>query len=77
MPKKPAPTGRDAKDELMAQARQIASSEHAMGFMGVVRLMESRGVDTAPLRIWAGAKDRDEIDRMCAKFRTSQPKARR
>lgn len=56
----------------MAQAREVAAKGACMGFKDVAQVMGEEG---KMLRLWAGASERDEIDRICGKAR--QPMRRR
>jgi hypothetical protein len=68
--------GRAGKDALMPKAREFAASGACHGWAHVLQTMEEHGLDTALLRIWASATDKDEIDRMCARMRTTHSKRR-
>lgn len=62
-------SGRGAKDALMPALRERAASGAFTGWAQVLEAMERAGEDTAMLRIWATAKDRSEIDRLCGRAR--------
>jgi len=60
-PKKP--TLRAHKEALMKQAREIALKGECMGFEDVRQRLERE--PALILKLWATARDRDEIDRLC------------
>lgn len=64
--------GRAGKDALMPKARALAGSGMCTGWLQVLEAMERVGLDTALLRIWATARDKDEIDRLCARARVDR-----
>jgi hypothetical protein len=66
------PTGRAALPAIMERARAVAAKGLCAGFNDVARAL---GDDGKTLRLWAGASERDEIDRLCAKVR--EPTRRR
>jgi hypothetical protein len=63
--------GRAGKDALMPKARSIAGSGMCAGWLQVLDTLERVGFDTVLLRIWATARDKDEIDRLCARARAA------
>lgn len=64
-------SGRAGKDALMPKARSVATSGACSGWLQVLTLLERLGTDTALLRIWATAGDKDEIDRLCRQARSA------
>lgn len=69
-------TGRAGKDVLMPKARAVATSGACSGWIQVLNALEGLGVDTALLRIWSTASDKDEIDRLCRRARSATAKRR-
>lgn len=69
-------TGRAGKDTLMPKARAVATSGSCAGWIQVLNTLEGLSVDTALLRIWATASDKDEIDRLCRRARSASAKRR-
>lgn len=65
-------TGRAAVPALMERAREVARKGLCIGFKDVAQAL---GDDGRLLRLWAGATERDEIDRLCSKAR--EPMRRR
>jgi hypothetical protein len=63
--------GRAGKDALMPRARAFAGSGLCTGWLQVLDTLERVGFDTALLRIWATARDKDEIDRLCVRARAA------
>jgi hypothetical protein len=63
--KKTVPKGREAKKALMAEALEQAGKGLCSSFGDVLKALESRGIDTFPLRLYATADDVDAIDRRC------------
>jgi hypothetical protein len=67
--KKPALTGRAAKNALMKDALEQAGKGLCSGFSDVLRALETRGIDVTALRLYASANDVDAIDRRCRDVR--------
>ncbi len=61
------PTLRVHKETLMVRARKHAQSGDCMGFEDVRRKFDDS--DALTLKLWATARDRDEIDQICDKAR--------
>jgi len=64
--------GRARKDELMIKARELAASGACTSWGHLLDVMASQGEDVGVLRLWAGARDKDEIDLICARNKTTQ-----
>lgn len=70
--KKRERSGRERKDALMVKAREIAAAGNCAGWNHLLEMMERDGEDAGTLRLWAGGRDIDEIDLICARRRTSE-----
>ena len=62
-------SGRAGKDLLMPRVREVAAAGRCDGWADVLHALELVDVDVSPLRVWGTARDKAEIDRMCARAR--------